>query len=68
MSSFYDFTPVQGKSSHGRGPIQLSWNYNYGMFSKQVLGNKDSLLNKPELLVLDYATRSQTFLSQSDVW
>ena len=47
------FTAVQGKSYHGRGPIQLSWNYNYGMFSEQVLGNKDSLLNKPELLVQD---------------
>lgn len=47
------FIPVKGKSYHGRGPIQLSWNYNYGLFSEQVLGNKDSLLNNPELLVQD---------------
>ena len=47
------FPPVKGKSYHGRGPIQLSWNYNYGLFSEQVLGNKDSLLKKPELLVQD---------------
>lgn len=45
------FPPVKGKSYHGRGPIQLSWNYNYGLFSEQVLGKKDSLLKNPELLV-----------------
>lgn len=44
------YPPVKGKSYHGRGPIQLSWNYNYGLFSKEVLGNKDSLLNNPNLL------------------
>lgn len=45
-----NYPPVKGKSYHGRGPIQLSWNYNYGLFSETVLGNKDSLLNNPELL------------------
>lgn len=44
------YPPVKGKSYHGRGPIQLSWNYNYGMFSEMVLENKDSLLNHPDLL------------------
>lgn len=44
------FPPVKGKSYHGRGPIQLSWNYNYGLFSEMVLGHKDSLLNHPEIL------------------
>lgn len=49
-STDIEYPPVKGKSYHGRGPIQLSWNYNYGLFSKMVLGNKDSLLNNPELL------------------
>ncbi|MEN9459821.1 MAG: hypothetical protein RL135_2449 [Bacteroidota bacterium] len=54
------YPPVKGKSYHGRGPIQLSWNYNYGMFSEMVLENKDSLLNHPDLLIsnpeLSFAT------------
>lgn len=55
-----NFPPVKGKSYHGRGPIQLSWNYNYGLFSEMVLNNKDSLLNHPDLLIsnpeLSFAT------------
>ncbi|MEH1807876.1 glycoside hydrolase family 19 protein [Nostoc sp.] len=38
---------VAGKSYHGRGPIQLSWNYNYGACGKAI--GKD-LLNHPELV------------------
>ncbi|MDP3392614.1 chitinase [Sediminibacterium sp.] len=48
-----NYPPAKGKSYHGRGPIQLSWNYNYGLFSETVLGNKDSLLNNPDLLTID---------------
>ncbi len=48
-----NYPPVSGKSYHGRGPIQLSWNYNYGLFSEMVFGNKDSLLNNPGLLTTD---------------
>jgi hypothetical protein len=48
-----NYPPAKGKSYHGRGPIQLSWNYNYGLFSEMVLGNKDSLLNNPDLLTID---------------
>jgi len=47
------YLPVAGKSYHGRGPVQLSWNYNYGQFSEAYFGSKDSLLNHPELLVKD---------------
>jgi len=52
-----EYPPVEGKSYHGRGPIQLRWNYNYGLFSKMVLGNKDSLLNNPALLTTDAELR-----------
>jgi chitinase len=38
---------VPGKNYHGRGPIQLSWNYNYGACGKAI--GKD-LLHQPELV------------------
>jgi hypothetical protein len=40
--------PCGGRSYHGRGPLQLSWNYNYGT-AGQALGL--SLLTNPELVV-----------------
>ncbi|CAH8568365.1 unnamed protein product [Dicrocoelium dendriticum] len=43
-------------SYHGRGPLQLSWGYNYGDYSKflyndpqVLLENPDQLLDKPEV-------------------
>jgi hypothetical protein len=45
--------PVAGKSYHGRGPMQLSWNYNYGQFSEAYFGNKQILLDDPDLLLKD---------------
>lgn len=47
------FPPAPGKSYHGRGPIQLSWNYNYGLISAIIYGNKDKLLQEPESIVQD---------------
>ena len=44
--------PTPGKSYHGRGPKQLSWNYNYGHFSASIYdGDKFKLLNDPAALV-----------------
>jgi hypothetical protein len=34
-----DFPPSPGRSYYGRGPIQLSWNYNYGAFSYWMYDN-----------------------------
>ncbi len=48
-----NFPAAAGKSYHGRGPIQLSWNYNYGLISGIIYGSKDILLNEPELIVQD---------------
>jgi hypothetical protein len=45
-----DYPSVEGKDYRGRGPIQLSYNYNYGQFSKAYFGDKQVLLNCPELL------------------
>ena len=48
-----DFPPTQGKSYHGRGAKQLSYNYNYGQFSAVLFGDKQVLLDDPERVVRD---------------
>ena len=45
-----EYPPVSGVTYHGRGPIQLSWNYNYGSFSESWFGDKSTLLNNPGLV------------------
>lgn len=54
------YLPVTGKYYFGRGPKQLTWNYNYGQFSEAWFGTKDSLLMNPEWLsenpVLSFAS------------
>lgn len=47
------YLPVEGKSYHGRGPIQLSYNYNYGLCSDVLYGDGSILLNNPELVSED---------------
>lgn len=55
-----NYPPVAGQAYYGRGPKQLSWNYNYGQFSEAWFGDKNILLNKPGLLaennVLSFAS------------
>ncbi len=53
----YPCTP--GKSYKGRGPIQLSWNYNYGA-AGAALGRP--LLENPELVATDSAVSWETAL------
>lgn len=48
-----NYPPVRGVNYHGRGPKQLSWNYNYGQLSQAWFGNKDSLLRHPELIAIN---------------
>jgi len=48
-----NYPPVAGKSYMGRGPKQISWNYNYGQFSEAWYGSKDTLLIHPERLAQD---------------
>jgi len=40
---------------YGRGPIQLSWNYNYAQFSKFLYNDMSVLLNNPDLIQQDGA-------------
>lgn len=50
-NSAYPCAP--GQTYQGRGPMQLSWNYNYGPFSAAVFGDKDKLLKDPSLVARD---------------
>jgi len=60
----YDYPPQDGVQYYGRGPFQLSWNYNYGAFSKVVFeATYDShmiLLKDPDLV---HATSYRAFLA-----
>jgi hypothetical protein len=47
------YPPVAGKKYYGRGPIQLSYNGNYGTASDFIFGDKKVLLNNPELIETD---------------
>jgi len=44
----YDCTCVPGKTYNGRGPVQLSYNYNYGQASKSLFGDPAVLLQDPD--------------------
>ena len=47
------YPPVPGKKYYGRGPIQLSYNGNYGYASDCIFGDKNILLNNPGLVETD---------------
>ena len=53
QSSGTKYLPAAGKSYHGRGPIQLSYNYNYGLCSDVLYGDSSILLNDPDRLEQD---------------
>lgn len=55
-----NYPPTAGKSYKGRGPIQLSYNYNYGPASEFIFGNKQILLDNPEKVIEDAALAFQT--------
>ncbi|KAE8716933.1 Endochitinase 1 [Hibiscus syriacus] len=48
------FPCAPGQKYYGRGPIQLSWNYNYGRFGASI-GQQKQLLENPDLLLTDAA-------------
>jgi hypothetical protein len=54
---------VSGKSYRGRGPKQLSYNYNYGQFSKEYCGDQNILLNNP-----DWVATNPTLAWASSIW
>ena len=42
-----DCACVAGQTYQGRGPMQLSWNYNYGPFSEAIFNDPSILLKNP---------------------
>ncbi len=58
-----DYPGTPGQSYHGRGPIQLSWNYNYGYMSALVYGNISTLLDDPGKI-----TRNGTLAFDTGIW
>ena len=50
--STLDYQPASGKCYYGRGPIQISYHYNYGNFS-EFLYNNTSLVSNPDALEQD---------------
>jgi predicted chitinase len=47
------YPAVTGKKYYGRGPLQLSYNGNYGYASDCIFGDKKILLNNPALVETD---------------
>lgn len=48
-----EFPPNPAVGYYGRGPIQLSWNYNYGQLSKFLFNDVNILLNNPNAIQED---------------
>lgn len=48
-----EYPPNPTMGYYGRGPIQLSWNYNYGQFSKFLYNDINLLLDNPNLVQED---------------
>ncbi len=55
-----EYPPVPGKKYYGRGPMQLSYNGNYGYASDCIFGDKSILLNNPDLVETDAVTAFKT--------
>ena len=47
------YPAVPGKKYYGRGPLQISYNGNYGYASDCIFGDKKMLLNNPDLVETD---------------
>lgn len=58
-----EYPPNPTKGYYGRGPIQLSWNYNYGQLSKFLYNDVSVLLNNPDLV-----QQNGVLAFQSAIW
>ncbi|NKI21070.1 chitinase [Paenibacillus dendritiformis] len=52
-ASSKEYPGFPGKKYYGRGPIMLSWNFNYGLMSAIIYGDKNVLLKNPEAIAAD---------------
>ncbi|MCJ8210901.1 chitinase [Mucilaginibacter sp. RS28] len=48
-----EYPPAKGQKYYGRGPMQISYNGNYGYASDCIFGDKKILLNNPSLVETD---------------
>jgi hypothetical protein len=55
-----EYPPTKGKKYYGRGPIQLSYNGNYGKASNFIFGDRKVLLNNPKLIETDPVVAFET--------
>ncbi len=55
-----EYPPVAGQKYYGRGPMQLSYNGNYGYASDCIFGDARILLNTPALVETDPVTAFKT--------
>jgi hypothetical protein len=53
VSDSDEYPPVKGQKYYGRGPMQISYNGNYGYASDCIFGDKHVLLNNPALVETD---------------
>lgn len=53
ISDSDEYPPVAGQKYYGRGPMQISYNGNYGYASDCIFGDKKVLLNNPGLVETD---------------
>ncbi|RAJ25380.1 glycoside hydrolase family 19 protein [Pedobacter cryoconitis] len=56
------YPAVPGKKYYGRGPLQLSYNGNYGFASDCIFGDKNKLLSDPDLILRDPVVAFETAL------
>lgn len=54
------YPPATGKKYYGRGPMEISYNGNYGFASDCIFGDKNKLLQNPDLVTADAATAFKT--------
>ncbi|MBW4891827.1 chitinase [Mucilaginibacter sp. HMF5004] len=60
ISDSDDYPAAKGKLYYGRGPLQLSFNGNYGYASSFIFGDKNILLKNPDLVTSDAAVAFKT--------
>ncbi len=60
ISDSDDYPAEKGKLYYGRGPLQLSFNGNYGYASSFIFGDKNVLLKNPDLVCSDAVVAFKT--------
>lgn len=54
------YPAIKSKKYYGRGPLQLSFNTNYGLASSCIFGDKNILLRDPDLITTDAVVAFET--------